>query len=89
MNETNLTDDELVKMILKQNDVGLGQEANVKSLFKTKPRDGHFDICLEMDTQTFATVSDRQWLSVGFERCRIYEVFEVIRCFQCNVSVID
>ena len=50
MNETNLTDDELVKIILRQNDAGLGQEANVKLLFKTKPRDGHFDICIEMES---------------------------------------
>ena len=51
--------------------MGIGQGANVKFLFKTKPRDGHFDICIEMDPQTFATVSDRKRLSVGFERCRI------------------
>lgn len=83
-NEADLSDDDLMKMIVEQNDAPMRKESNIKLIYKTKPTNKRFDICFEMDPQTFAAWSTRQWLYVGLERCKCYEDFNIIRCFRCH-----
>ena len=84
INDANLGDDDLVKMIVNQNDITAIENFHLKVIYKTKPVNKYFDICIEMDPKTFAAINLKESLLIGFESCKFYEAFDISRCFRCN-----
>lgn len=78
-----LSAEDLTKTILAQN-LELFEENNsieVVSTFKIKE---NFGAKLVLDSNSFNKVMEKSKLRIGWDVCRVYEAFDVVRCFNCS-----
>lgn len=82
-----LTDDNIVLKIKKQNSY-IPQEADIKiikqiNMKKLPSTDDNFTVILECDSKTSCDIINNEILSIGWDRCRVFEYTYVLRCFKC------
>lgn len=79
----NFTSDQLIEKIRSQNPDLLNSDSalEVVSTFKIKE---HFGAKLVVDPQTFGKIMVDSKLRIGWDVCRVYEAFDIIRCFNCS-----
>lgn len=76
---------DILNMITKQNDLDENQSTFIfKQLYKTKLVNSNFDLCFEVDPLTFSIIISKGFLYVGFKKCKIFEEFNITRCYKCN-----
>lgn len=81
--DDNLSGDELLKLIKKQNTSVLhdNSELRVKVIKKMKTK---FMAIIESDPNTFKKIMDQNYLFIDWSKCRVFEYVSVYRCFKCG-----
>lgn len=71
---------------MKSQNVDLFDEASMIKVTDTKKRrDGQSgSAILQLDLLSFKKVMKLQRVSIGWNRCRVYEQLNVLRCYKCN-----
>lgn len=44
----------------------------------------YYNAVLELDVKVFAKILAEERLNVGWERCKVYDAVQVLRCFKCK-----
>lgn len=81
-----LSEEEIIKKIKKQNDfVPEKAELKVKKTIEHTNKDGrmHYTVIIEVDQVTYQQIITHDKLSIGWDRCRIFEHIFIMRCYQC------
>lgn len=82
--EENMTSEELVECILKQNEFVRGENATLKVITIKKMRT-RFMAILECDTITHGKILQEGSLSIGWvPACRVFDYVHIFRCYQCG-----
>lgn len=55
----------------------------VKTLKHTRNDSTNYTLIIETDIDTFNTIIKQEKLSIGWDRCRVFEHFYVSRCYKC------
>lgn len=80
--EFNLSNEALIMKIKKQN--GLNKEnTKIKILRKSNLFNKRFNIIVEVDSDIYRALASKDRVSVGWNRCRTFDDFGVVRCFNC------
>lgn len=72
-------------MISRQNGNIVHADAvlELRNTFKVK-KSGCMGAKIEVDTVSFKKIIDAGKLSIGWNRCHVFECFDLIRCFNCS-----
>lgn len=73
---------ELIDILNHQNDIGDVQFLKVLKCIPSK-KNAEFSIICEVDASTFERIIRKGKLNIDFERCRVFESIEILRCFKC------
>ncbi|XP_053681574.1 uncharacterized protein LOC128732352 [Sabethes cyaneus] len=80
-----LTADEIVLKLKQQNNLPLSSNISVIRIRKNENWTYNpLVTVLETDAQTFETLINLQSVNVGWDRCRVVEEVNVLRCFKCS-----
>lgn len=81
----NLNADEIVLKLKKQNNLPPSSNITVVRIRKNENWiHNPLTAVLETDAQSFETLIKRQSVNVGWDRCRVVEEINVLRCFKCS-----
>lgn len=81
-----LTDSQVIDSIKAQNTY-LDQEGTVIKIFsnkKAKNRINNYIIYAEVDCLTYRTMLQQDYINIGWDRCKVFDAINVLRCFKCN-----
>lgn len=78
-------EDELKETMVSQNDVlqGVKHFKLRKLLTNPKRQYAQYSAIVELDAATFFKVIKLEKLNVGWDRCRVFDGVDVLRCFKC------
>lgn len=84
MNEE-YAEEELQETLVSQNDVFQGLKHFKLRKFLSNPRREYaqYSAIVELDAATFFKVMELEKLNVGWDRCRVFDGVDVLRCFKC------
>lgn len=73
------------KSLVSQNDVFQGLKHFKLRKFLSNPRREYaqYSAIVELDAATFFKVMELEKLNVGWDRCRVFDGVDVLRCFKC------
>lgn len=80
-----LSDEVIVANIKKQNEF-INPEADIKVVKINETKRGRYTdyaIIIETDSKTFADIVSREKLSIGWDKCKVFEHIQVYRCYKC------
>lgn len=76
---------EIKSLIFKQND-HVNSNSNIKLITvieKPKIKPTHYTYIFETDPKTYSAIINNGKLSIGWDRCRVFENIYISRCFKC------
>lgn len=78
-------EEELQETLVSQNDVFQGLKHFKLRKFLSNPRREYaqYSAIVELDAATFFKVMELEKLNVGWDRCRVFDGVDVLRCFKC------
>lgn len=80
----NITENELVNKLKKQNDLPESAKISVNRLVKRRRMNSDTAVAyLETDSCTFDRLLKMRRVNIGWERCVIVESIDVMRCYKC------
>lgn len=79
----NLTEEELMLALKKQNEQIASREINLLSFYEVK-HSKSFSAIIEVDGETSDMLLDKGFLKVSFSRCRVFEHVKMSRCYKCQ-----
>lgn len=79
-------EDTLKNCLFKQNPNIFSVNSVVKFVrsWPTKKHNDVFQSLLQLDMETYKLACSRGYVLIGFDRCSVYEVFDLTRCYNCN-----
>lgn len=80
----NMTDEEIINGIIQQNNMQIEIKNKIKLLKKYMVKKNSGNIIFEVEADEMKYLLEREKLNVSFRNCRIYEYYNVIRCFNCG-----
>lgn len=82
---TKLEDDELILKIKKQNDfISNTTDIKVIKMYEVKKKDEiKYTAIIESDTETIHQILNSEKLSIGWDRCRVFDHVYILRCYRC------
>lgn len=84
INESDFTNDnKLIVDLRKQND-DIIEFTTTMEVVSVKKYGHVYTALIRVDTNTFKRILEKQKLFIGWSSCRVYESFNVKRCFKCN-----
>jgi hypothetical protein len=72
----------LIKRIKSQNDF-IGSDAKIE-VMEFKQKNDKIFASVKCDGDTFDKIMNNGRIIVGWDRCRVYEHFQIVRCFKCS-----
>ena len=84
MNEE-FSETEIIDKMKKQNNLPANADLKVIRMRKQTQRDGDTTVLIiEADASSFSCLMKDQRVNIGWDRCRVYEIIDVLRCFKCS-----
>jgi hypothetical protein len=76
------SEDILIKRIKSQNNF-ISSEAKIE-VVELKQKNNKIFASVKCDGDTFGKIMNSGRIIVGWDRCRVYEHFQIVRCFKCS-----
>lgn len=81
--EENNTDEVIIKGIINQNKLDANR-SEIKLVFRTKIRNGRFNIIIEVNEYVFSALINRDRVYLGWSSCKFLQDFGIVRCYNCS-----
>lgn len=83
--EHGAADENIVDRITKQNDLDQNaKDFKLKILRRTNVVNEKFSIVFEVDSNTYNSFISRERMNLGWNRCRVFNEYGIVRCYNCN-----
>lgn len=83
--EHDTDDGDIINKVISQNNLDRTRNNfKLKILRKTNVVYRKFNIVFETDSTTYNSLIDKQTMNLGWNRCRIFNDYGIIRCYRCN-----
>lgn len=73
--------EEIIKMIVKQNIITAENQIKIVRIYKNKKNE--FNAIVEINTEDYKKIMEMGKIKIGWDRCKVYESFDVRRCYNC------
>ena len=77
--------DEFVELLKSQNDdIKIGDVKVVWEYENPRLKYNKYNVVMEVDKDTYSCLMTARKVNIGWDRCYVYEAFNVLRCFNCG-----
>lgn len=80
----NMEDKDIINALVVQNENTVEDDCKIKVIKKFITRKNSGNIVLEVDPEVMKKLMEVEKIHMKYRNCRIYEYFNVIRCFDCG-----
>lgn len=77
------SDDVIIDLIVKWNELNTGEGLHMKVLKKTVNRFKNIDMILELDSRSHSLLLKQGRVKLGWSRCRVFNHVSVLQCYNC------
>jgi hypothetical protein len=76
-----LSEDELIEKIVAQN-AFFRLDSNIE-VVELKKKERKMFVAVRCDAEAYRELMKREKINIGWDRCRVYEQIQILRCFKC------
>lgn len=80
----NMGEEDILEILTQQNELLKGEESKMKLIRKYVGRKESGNIVIEVEPEVMKKLISLEKIHVAFRNCRVYEYFNVLRCFNCG-----
>lgn len=74
----------LCEVIINQNKIDNDEQKSLKIIYTSPIKNNEYYVKVEGDMHVIKSLLQKENISVGWNRCRVFEELGIIRCFNCN-----